>query len=45
VRDVEPLEPEHARATPGEMMERGAPHPAESDDDDVESVGATHDEW
>ena len=35
VEQVETLEPEHALAAPGEVVERRAPHSADSDDDDV----------
>ena len=35
VEQVEPLEPEDALAAAGEVVERSAPHSADSDDDDV----------
>ena len=35
VQEVEALEPEHALPAAGEVVERRAPHPADSDDDDV----------
>ena len=35
VEQVEALEPEHALAAAGEVVERSAPHSADSDDDDV----------
>ena len=35
VEDVEALEPEHALSAAGEVVERRASHPADSDDDDV----------
>ena len=35
VQEVEALETEHALPAPGEVVERCAPHPADSDDDDV----------
>ena len=35
VEQVEALEPEDALSAPGEVVERGASHPADSDDDDV----------
>jgi hypothetical protein len=39
VRDVEALEAEHALAAASEVVQRGAPHPADSDDDDVVALG------
>jgi hypothetical protein len=38
VEEVEALEAEHALAAAREMVERGAPHPSDSDDDDVVPV-------
>ena len=38
MRDVEALEPEHALAAAGEVVERRAAHPADPDDDDVVSL-------
>ena len=35
MRDVEALEPEDALPAAGEVVERRAPHAADSDDDDV----------
>ena len=35
VEEVEALEPEHALAAAGEVVERSAPHTADPDDDDV----------
>ncbi len=35
VQEVEPLEPEHALPPAGEVVERRAPHPTDSDDHDV----------
>ena len=35
VRDVEPLDTEHALPAAREVIQRRAPHPADSDDDDV----------
>src|SRR5207247_7257798 len=39
VRDVELLEPEHARASPGGVKHGGAPHAADADDDYVVATG------
>src|SRR5207253_2028893 len=45
VRDVEPLEPEHAPPTPCKVVERGAAHAADADDDRVEPAGAQRGSW
>ena len=39
MRHVEALEPEHALAAPGEVVERCAPHAADADDDRVVALG------
>ena len=38
VEHVEALEPEHALPAPGEVVERRASHPPDSDDDGVEAL-------
>ena len=41
MEEVEALEPEHALAAAREVIERRAPHPADSDDDDVVALHVT----
>ena len=38
MRHVEALEPEHALAAPREVVEHGAPHASDADDDRVEAL-------
>lgn len=35
MQQIEPFQPQYSEASPGEMVESGAAHPAEPDNDDV----------